>query len=249
MIVSLPPGFLDRSLAHRGLHGPTGAGVENSAASFDAAISGGYGIELDVQLTSDNVAVVFHDYTLDRLCGRSGRVRDLTAADLSDITLKGSTQTIQTLDEILARIDGQAPVLVEIKDQDGLMGLNIGPLEADVSRSIRAYHGDIAVMSFNPNSVAALDVDCARGLVTAAYSADDWPTIPAARRAELAQIPDLATIQASFISHELADLASTQVAAVRAAGHSILTWTVRSPQDEATARKYADNITFEGYRA
>ena len=53
--------------AHRGLHGD---GVpENSLEAFELACQAGFGIELDVQLSSDGEVVVFHDYTLNRMTG------------------------------------------------------------------------------------------------------------------------------------------------------------------------------------
>ena len=54
-------------------------------------------------------------------------------------------------------------------------------------------------------------------------------------------------MQASFLSHEAADLARPRVAALKAQGARILCWTIKSPEAEAKARQYAENITFEGY--
>ena len=53
--------------AHRGLHDNKSAAPENSMAAFKKAVDGGYGIELDVQLTKDGVPVIFHDFTLARV--------------------------------------------------------------------------------------------------------------------------------------------------------------------------------------
>ena len=49
--MTLPAGFLDRPFAHRALHGS--GRPENSLAAIQAAIEGGWAIELDVQLTTD----------------------------------------------------------------------------------------------------------------------------------------------------------------------------------------------------
>ena len=48
---------------------------------------------------------------------------------------------------------------------------------------------------------------------------------------------------------EAADLAAPRVAELQAQGAAILCWTIKSAEDEAKARKYAQNITFEGYAA
>src|SRR5690554_1039793 len=114
--VALPEAFLARPLAHRGLHGP---GVpENSLAALRAAIAAGYGVELDLQPSSDGVAMVFHDAALDRMTGRKGRVDGLTAKELGTLRLAGTGETIPTLRAFLDEVAGRVPVLVEIKSQD-----------------------------------------------------------------------------------------------------------------------------------
>src|ERR1700751_3310329 len=88
------------AIAHRGLWTKDGP-PENSLAAFEAACEAGYGIELDVQLSSDGEAMVFHDSKLERLTGREGRVRDHTAADLAAMKLPGGEETIPTLADTL----------------------------------------------------------------------------------------------------------------------------------------------------
>jgi len=251
-MTKLPPSFLNKSITHRGLHDRDQGRVENAPQSFAAAIDHGYGIELDVQLSKDGVAMVFHDYHLGRLTEENGAVAQRTAADLGQIVLKDSTDTIPTLDETLAQIAGRVPVLIEIKDQDGAMGPNVGPLEKAVADGLENYRGDAAVMSFNPHAMAAVSKlisNRALGLVTDDFLAADWPTVPDARCAELAGIPDFEGSALSFISHNRGQLASPAVARVKSAGGKILCWTVRSQDQETQARTVADNITFEGYLA
>ena len=55
--------------AHRGLFDNDTDAPENSLPAFRRAIEAGYGIELDVQLSKDGVPVVFHDASLERMCG------------------------------------------------------------------------------------------------------------------------------------------------------------------------------------
>ena len=71
--------LLDPPVAHRGLWSPKGA-PENSLAAFEAAVDGGFGIELDVRLSSDGEVMVFHDAGLERMCGTQGRLADRTAS-------------------------------------------------------------------------------------------------------------------------------------------------------------------------
>ena len=81
--------LFDPPVAHRGLWTPDGA-PENSLAAFQAACAAGYGIELDVQLTADGEAVVFHDERLERMTGQEGRLRDHTAAELGAMALNAT---------------------------------------------------------------------------------------------------------------------------------------------------------------
>ncbi len=249
--MTLAKAFYDVPLAHRALHDVTDGRPENSRAAIRAAIAAGYGIEIDVQLSADGVAMVFHDYALDRLTSAKGPVRLRRAKDLSGILLTGAAEGIPSLDEVLALVDGQVPLLIEIKDQDGGMGPDVGPLEAATAQALADYKGDIAVMSFNPHSVALMAQllpQVPRGLVTSAYRYEEWP-LPKETCDRLREIPDFDRVEAAFISHEANDLSRDRVAEIKAQGVMICCWTVRSAAIEAEARQVADNITFEGYSA
>jgi glycerophosphoryl diester phosphodiesterase len=252
-MIPLPEAFLGAPLAHRAFHDRSAGRPENSRAAFAAAAAAGYGIECDVQLSADGRAMVFHDEHLQRLTGDSGPLNARTAAELGGIALRdGGGEGIPTLAEMLALLDGRVPLLVEIKDQTGDMGPGVGALEQAVADDLRGYGGAVAVMSFNPHSVAAFGRACpgvARGLTTSAYRADDWPELSAEMRARLRDIPDYETVGASFLSHEANDLSRPRVAALKRAGARVLCWTIRSAEAEAAARRVADNVTFEGYRA
>lgn len=246
----LPGVFLARPIAHRGLH-DRGAGiVENSRRAFAAAIDAGYAIEMDIQASGDGEAMVFHDDTMPRLTEAVGRIGDYTAAALGSIELSGGGETVPTLAEVLSLVAGRTPLLIEVKDQDGALGPEVGALEAQIAALLADYRGPVALMSFNPYSVAALAAAAPglpRGLTTCGFETADW-SIPDYRRAELATLDQIEPTGSRFISHDHRDLGSPRVAAVRAAGLPILTWTIRSPAEEDAARRVADNITFEGYR-
>ena len=169
----LPEVFLERPIAHRGLHNARAGVIENSMSAFQAAIAHGYAIELDVQLSSDDHAIVFHDYHLDRLTGESGPVRERTAAELAQIRLSGSEDAKLTLADVLAEINGTVPVLIEIKDQSLIYGRVDGVLERSVAKALKSYEGPAAVMSFNPHATRAMAEyapGVARGLVTERFT-------------------------------------------------------------------------------
>ncbi len=249
MTAALPDSFRRIPIAHRGLHDRAAGRIENSPAAFRAAVEGGWGIELDVQLSADGEAMVFHDYDLERLTGVAGAVRGMKAEDLASLMLTGGDDGIPTLSQVLDLVAGRVPLLVEVKDQDGALGADVGPLEQAVARAVEGYDGDLALMSFNPHSVAALAELCPdvpRGLTTEAFRPGDWPA-PETRLSKLSAIADYDRVGASFISHRHRDLSSPRVADLKAQGAVILCWTIRSTDEETAARRVADNLTFEGY--
>ncbi|MCG6884272.1 MAG: phosphodiesterase [Silicimonas sp.] len=247
----LPDAFLRIPLTHRGLHDMAKGRPENSRGAVQAAVDLGYGIEVDVQLTADGEAVVFHDYALDRMTDGVGLVRRRTLGDLATLRLKGSGESVPSLVEVLQIVRGRVPLLIEIKDQDGALGDNVGELEAAVSAALDGYAGPVALMSFNPHSVAAMQAlapDIPRGLVTDPFRPEVWPA-PEARLAKLRLIGDFDRVGACFISHDRRDLGAAPVQELKKRGIPVLCWTVRTPEQEAEAREVADNVTFEGYLA
>ena len=141
--------FRSPHIAHRGLWTPDGA-PENSLAAFQAAAKAGYAIELDVHLSADGEAVVFHDATLERMTGKAGRLRDHKASDLGQLRLKGTDETIPTLAEVLALIGHRAMVHIELKTPFG----EVGPLEHRVSDILVDHNGPTCIIGFNPYSHA-----------------------------------------------------------------------------------------------
>ena len=248
--VALPDAFLARPVAHRALHDIATGRPENSRAAVTAAIAGGWGIEIDLQLSVDRQAMVFHDAVLDRLANATGPLAAHTARALAAIPLRHGSEDIPSFPEILALVDGRVPLLVELKDQTGRLGPGTGALERAAAEAVRGYPGQVAFMSFNPYSVARmaeLAPDRPRGLTTCAFDAADWPGLAADRRAALTAIADFDRVGATFVSHDARTLSAAPLAALRRRGVPILCWTVRSAAEEARARKLADNITFERY--
>ena len=226
--MSLPVAFMGAPIAHRGLWRSGGA-PENSLAAFEAACKAGFGIELDVRLSADGEAMVFHDDTLERLTASAGLVEEQTADELQALRLLGSCETIPTLEEVLGLIDGRAPVLVELKTAAGQEGL----LERRVAEVLSGYAGPVAALSFNVDALAWLAAHAPglrRGLNAA--SADQ---LAGAERA-----------QADFLSVQL-DLAGHDVVQGWRRMGEALAWTCRSPADLNRVRPYVENLMFEGF--
>jgi glycerophosphoryl diester phosphodiesterase len=251
MTPALPLEFLAVPLAHRALHDVAAGRPENSRAAIRAALAAGYGIEIDLQLSADGCAMVFHDDALDRLAQATGPVRAQSREQLRATPLIGGDgEGIPDLAEVLALVAGRVPLLIELKDQHGQMGQGDGRLEQAAAAALQGYGGPVALMSFNPHSVSAmarLSPGLARGLVTSAYDPQEWPELPGNTCNHLRGIPDFASSHSSFISHEASDLGRPLVQRMRDQGVPVLCWTVTSPAEDLAARAFADNVTFEGY--
>lgn len=107
------------AIAHRGASGVL---PENTRHSFVKALDlGAQAIELDVQLTRDEVPVIIHDETLDRTTNGSGRVCDTdftTIAELDAGSWFGASfqgVEVPTLEEVLRLIGGRALINIELK--------------------------------------------------------------------------------------------------------------------------------------
>jgi glycerophosphoryl diester phosphodiesterase len=233
-------------IAHRGLWSPDGA-PENSLAAFQAACSAGYGIELDVQLSADGEAVVFHDARLDRLTGTPGRLADHTAADLTALKLGGTDETIPTLSETLALVGHRAMVLIELKTPAG----EVGALERRVHEVLIDHNGPTAVIGFNPYSHAWFvqhHPKILRGLDSYAYADESaMKTAPEQRRA-FAALEHVALAKPHFLALGLDMLPSKRADALRKDGMPVIAWTVRAPAQWDAVAAHCDNLIFEGYR-
>lgn len=160
------PGLKDLqgwAYAHRGLHGN---GIpENSMAAFKAALDHGYGIELDIHLLKDGNLAVIHDSLLNRTTGEAGHIEDLTTEQLKDYRLEGTEETIPEFMDVLTLYNGKAPIIVELKPENG----NHAALTEAACRMLDTYKGVYCLESFDPRCVAWLKKnrpDLVRGQLT-----------------------------------------------------------------------------------
>ncbi len=134
--------------AHRGLHDNRTDAPENSLKAFRKAVEDGYGIEMDVQLSKDEVPVVFHDETLKRMCGVDGKVWEYTLAELQKMKLADSEETIPTFEKLLELVGGNVPLIVEYKLD--VPSIRVCELADPM---LRKYKGIYCIESFHPYAV------------------------------------------------------------------------------------------------
>ena len=232
-------------VAHRGLWTRGGA-PENSLAAFQAACEAGYGVELDVHLSSDGEAMVFHDEDLKRMTGVEGKLRDRTAADLGELTLKGTDEKIPTLRETLALIGRRAMVHIELKTAYG----EVGPLEQRVHELLIDHAGPTCVIGFNPYSHAWF-ADRYPGVLRGldSYDYKRAPHMSEAQRQSFARLEHVAIARPHFLALHVEMLPDPRAAKFREERMPIVTWTIRDPAKWEAVKPYCDNLIFEGFPA
>jgi glycerophosphoryl diester phosphodiesterase len=134
-----------RYYAHRGLHQDPNKVPENSMTAFQLAVENNYGIEMDIQLTKDKIPVVFHDFTLKRLCGIDKKVNEYTFDELQELSLHQSKERIPSFQSVLDMIAGQVPIIIEFKVE------NYNTTVCDITAPmLEKYNGSYCIESFNP---------------------------------------------------------------------------------------------------
>jgi glycerophosphoryl diester phosphodiesterase len=234
-------------IAHRGLWSPGGY-PENSLGAFQAACSAGYGVELDVQLSADGEAVVFHDTTLRRMTGCDGRVCDHTASDLCEMRLDGVDETIPTLADALTLVGHRSMVHIEIKTPFG----EVGPLERRVHDILIDHHGPTCVIGFNPYSHAWFadhHPKILRGLNSYSYVGPDARHMAPELRKNFADLKHVSIARPHFLALGVDMLPHKRAATLRADGMPVIGWTVRNQAQWDGVKAHCDNVIFEGFTA
>ncbi len=235
--------FVGIRYAHRGLHDENVP--ENSMAAFERAVEHGFGIELDVRLSSDGKLVVFHDDDLKRMVGVHGSTADYTAVELAGMSLLDTEEGIPLLKEVLKMVDGRVPLLIEIKEKAE---------EKDVAEALamllRSYDGPYIVESFNPTSLhrfAKVLPHVPRGILSQKYMKYVEYRTPVYFALEFLLLNRVC--RPSFVAfHKNHTKRNLSFKLARLMGAATFAWTVKSPEEEKEALKAGfDTVIFEGY--
>jgi glycerophosphoryl diester phosphodiesterase len=238
-----------RPIAHRGLHDAATGAIENTAGAAQAAVDAGYGIEVDLQISADGEAIVHHDAVLGRLNEGDGRLDQLTSAELKRVKFHDSAERMLTLGELCDLVEGRVALLPELKSRfDG-----DERLAARVAAILSGYKGPVAPMSFDPQQLQTLRQKAPklpRGVVAAKYKPHPyWDQMPPALRHGMGTLLPAATARPHFVAYMKDNLPAL---APWLARHilclPLITWVVRSEAERQHARRYADQIIFEGFR-
>jgi glycerophosphoryl diester phosphodiesterase len=227
-------------IAHRGLHTGDSVRPENSLAAFRAAADAGYAIELDVHLTSDGTAVVMHDENLEAMTGDPHDISELTAAQVARLRLLGGAERVPTLGAVLRTVDGRVPVFVEVKNPG-----KIGALEDAVAAELKSANGPVAVMSFNPFSLARIAEkapNVPRGQLAGTFRGE---SLSFAKKFVLTRMLMNWRSRPQFIAYELEGLPSLGTWLQLRRGRPLVVWVARTHEAFARAEDFGDNVIFD----
>lgn len=245
----MPAPKFDRPVAHRGLHNRGQGVIENTRSAFGAAIAKGYAIECDVQITSDGVPVVIHDDETTRLLGRPGLVRDMHADQITRLALVGSKAADhpEPLEAILAAVDGQVLMQIELKRQ---RGDNTDRLAAAAVAVASSYSGPLVFESFDPNLLIAVrrhGYEGPIGIISERYEGQDGADLNIWQKMILRNLTHWPWSHFDFMSIDQRALSLPAVRMFRALGKPVTSWTIRSADQAHAALRLADQIVFEGF--
>lgn len=219
--------------------------MENSLSAVEAAVRAGMGVEVDVRLSQDGVAVVHHDASLRRLSGDRRQVRRLTAEALGRLRLGNSDDVVPRLHEVLDLVAGRVPVLLDLK-----VGLRRGDrtrIVAELTRLTAGRDAPLAVVTFDPWLLASVARHC--------------PSVWRGQSAGVALTPPLQSLRTmthpvdslwfngvsrpQFVSYNVARLPHQSVARVRDC-LPVLGWTVRCAHVLSRVLTEVDGVIVEG---
>jgi len=239
-----------RPIAHRGFHNAEDGIIENTPTAISQAVEHDFAIEVDVQETADGEALVFHDYRLDRLAEGSGPVSGQQSAELLRLHMKTGTDRLWLLQDLFDLVDGKVPLIIEIKS---LMRRDAqGDFVRTVCDQVAAYTGPACIKSFDPDMLSharAHTPSVLRGIVAdGAEPGPDYARYGRVDRFILRNILHAPRTRPHFISFGVKDLPKAGPSLLRSVFKTpIMCWTVRTREQRDRARRYADQMVFEGF--
>ena len=237
--------FNNPFIAHRGIYDNITI-AENSITAFNNAIKQNYAIELDVQLTADNVPVVFHDRNLKRMTGVSGDITKMTLNEINELSLLSTNEHIMTLDETLRFINNRVGVLIDLK----IESFNYRQLN-DIVKILNQYNGEYAVQSFNVLAIKWLRKKYSNinsGVLISKFENDLFnPPRLFFKKMALKLVDVIKFCNPCFLSYERNLLPNKKANHYLKLGYPILAWTIKSQKEYEKVKPYCTNIIFENF--
>ena len=236
--------FKNHLYAHRGLFDNESDAPENSMKAFKKAVDAGFGMEMDIQLTKDGQMVVFHDFSLKRMCGVEGKVCEYTFDELQQFSLLKSEEKIPLFTEVLKLVDGKVPLIIEYKiETPDASVCEVG------NEILKDYKGIYCIESFNPFGVHWYKKhrkDVVRGQLSEEFLKNGSPKTPV--YFIVAKLLTNFWTKPDFIAYNALNYRNWSRRICRNLyGNLAVTWTIKSQEQLDEMRKYFDMFIFDSF--
>lgn len=215
------------ALAHRGYPPKF---PENTMSSYEAAFNLGFTyLELDVHLSKDNVPVLMHDPTVDRMTNGKGLIKNFTFKELQALTV-GQNERIPTLTEALEFSKNKMNISIEMKQEGNLYH----GIEEIVLRKIKeaGMLNQVYVNSFDHYSIVNmrnLSKEIELGIIQPGAS----PAV----------FPFMKEINAKYLSVKIEFITDEYVQLCRESGIQIVVWPVDYEWQYDIVKRYPDVLS------
>lgn len=237
--------FENTMIAHRGLFDNSSDAPENTMAAFRKAVEAGFGIEMDVQMTSDGKLVVFHDMDMRRMAGVKWKVTEHTYEELRQFPLGDSDERIPLFSDVLEMVNGAVPLVVEIK-----VALDYKGTTEAVAEMLKSYQGIYCIECFNPLALSWYRKnvpDVIRGLLSMDFKKEPVK-MPFLIRFILTNLMLNFYAKPDFISFNHEDQRKKGFRLCRRLfGVKTAAWTIKNEKELADAKKRFDMFIFDSF--
>ena len=222
-------------IAHRGIHNNKDI-YENTKEAFLLAIKKGYIIELDIRITKDKKIVVFHDKNIKRITKQNKIIEESTYQELNNQKIIH----IPLLSEVLELVNGQVPLLIELKQEN-----KVGELESTFMQIMKNYKGKYAIQSFNPNVLYWFKrkyPNILRGQLSYKYKKQRISSI---KKLILSNMLLNVFTKPNFISYKYNELSVTKINYYKKKQIHLIGWTITNEREFKHYKQYYDNLICE----
>lgn len=237
--------FEEVYVAHRGLFNNRDI-PENSIPAFKKAFENGYGVELDVQLTTDEKLVVFHDSTLKRICGVDKKIYECSYEELQKLNLLGTNEKIPLFKDVLDVFDEKMPLIVEIKaDGDYIKTVKMA---VDL---LKTYNRNYTIESFHPMVVKWLKdnhPEIIRGQLAYDSLKDKNNNInPVIKFATTYLLGNVMT-RPDYVAYDIKSSSNLSFRLIsKLFKGECVAWTIKNEEDMSLAKKYYQQYIFDSF--
>jgi len=223
----------EHRVAHRGLH-DNKVYPENSLKAYQNAVDHGYDIEMDVWLTDSNVLIMHHDRNLKRTANLDIKATKLDTNNLTQYKLFGTDESVPLFDDMLKVVNGKVGLIIEIKPT-----IRVKDTCEMVMKHLAGYKGKYCIESFDLNVVNYMHKHFPYVILGQLYDHVWWQKWMAKGFKQYKKV--------NFLAICIKNTHETYYQKIRknCKDKVFVTWTIRTPEDQAKAIATCDNYIFE----